>query len=191
MELGKKLKEARLNAKLTQDKVSETIQVSRQTLSNWENERYYPDIVSVIKLSDLYKISLDELLKGEKMNMSLNQGININAFTNVKGHKKILVVSLDLSVTPRYMGVPLLTSNLVIKMNKYTKKNKIDVTSKLIGYSTLEEYGEDADIILLTPELIKLEAEIKEKFPTKNVRIIDTRDYGISNAENVLKMALV
>nr|WP_295975044.1 helix-turn-helix transcriptional regulator [uncultured Bacillus sp.] len=53
MEIGKKLKTARVKSGLTQEKVSEEIQVSRQTISNWENEKSYPDIVSVIKLSDL------------------------------------------------------------------------------------------------------------------------------------------
>lgn len=65
MDIGKKLKAARLSSGLTQEKVSEEIMVSRQTISNWENEKSYPDIVNVIKLSDLYSISLDELLKGD------------------------------------------------------------------------------------------------------------------------------
>ncbi len=35
--------------------------VSRQTISNWENGKSLPDIVSILNLSDLYQISLDEL----------------------------------------------------------------------------------------------------------------------------------
>lgn len=66
MEIGKKLKQARLGAKLTQEQVAERLFVSRQTISNWENEKSYPDIVSVVRLSDLYSISLDDLLKGDK-----------------------------------------------------------------------------------------------------------------------------
>ena len=65
MEIGKKLKDARIKSGMTQEAVAEEIQVSRQTISNWENEKSYPDIVSVIHLSDLYRISLDELLKGD------------------------------------------------------------------------------------------------------------------------------
>lgn len=53
MEIGKKLKDARIKAELTQENVAEKISVSRQTISNWENEKFYPDIISVIKLSDL------------------------------------------------------------------------------------------------------------------------------------------
>lgn len=66
MELGSKLKSARTKNQMTQEKVAEFIGVSRQTVSNWENNKSYPDIVSVISLSDLYSISLDELLKGDR-----------------------------------------------------------------------------------------------------------------------------
>lgn len=69
MDIGNKIKNARINANLTQENVAEALGVSRQTISNWENEKTYPDIVSVVKLSDLYDISLDHLLK-EKRTMS-------------------------------------------------------------------------------------------------------------------------
>ena len=87
MEIGNKLKKSRLESKLTQEKVAEEIQVSRQTISNWENEKSYPDIVSVIKLSDLYNISLDELLKGDsEMIKHLDESTNI-----VSSNKKLLI----------------------------------------------------------------------------------------------------
>ena len=53
----------------TQEMVAEKINVSRQTISNWENEKSYPDIISVIELSSLYSISLDDLLKGDEKMM--------------------------------------------------------------------------------------------------------------------------
>lgn len=78
MEIGKKLKEARLQSGLTQEKAAEKIGVSRQTISNWENEKSYPDIVSVIRLSDIYSISLDSLLKGDdKMMEHLGESTDI------------------------------------------------------------------------------------------------------------------
>lgn len=87
MEIGKRLKEARLEAKLTQEQAAERLFVSRQTISNWENEKTYPDIVSVIKLSDLYSISLDELLKGDvKMLEHLEESTDI-----VKSNQKLIL----------------------------------------------------------------------------------------------------
>lgn len=66
MELGQKLKEARIEAALSQNALAEKIGVSRQTVSNWEHNRSYPDIGSLLKLSELYGLSLDELLKGDQ-----------------------------------------------------------------------------------------------------------------------------
>lgn len=78
MEIGKKLKNARVQSGMTQENVAEKINVSRQTISNWENEKSYPDIISVIELSNLYSISLDVLLKGdEKMIEHLEESTNV------------------------------------------------------------------------------------------------------------------
>lgn len=86
MEIGKKLKDARMRSGFTQESVAEKINVSRQTISNWENEKSYPDIISVIELSNLYSISLDELLKGdEKMMEHLEESTNV-----VKSTRKLI-----------------------------------------------------------------------------------------------------
>lgn len=86
MEIGKKLKEARLNKDLTQEVIAEKLNVSRQTISNWENEKSYPDIISVIELSNLYSISLDDLLKGDdEMMEHLQESTNV-----VKSNQKLL-----------------------------------------------------------------------------------------------------
>lgn len=85
MEIGRKLKEVRMKSNLTQEQVAEKLFVSRQTISNWENEKSYPDIISIIRLSDLYSISLDELLKGDqKMMEHLNESTDI-----VKSNRKL------------------------------------------------------------------------------------------------------
>lgn len=68
MQIGEKLKQKRSEAGWSQEALAERIGVSRQTVSNWENNRSYPDIGSILRLSDLYGISLDELLK-EDTNM--------------------------------------------------------------------------------------------------------------------------
>ena len=85
MEIGKKLKETRMKLNLTQEQVAEELFVSRQTISNWENEKSYPDIISIIKLSDLYSVSLDELLKGDRKMIE-----HLDASTNVvQSNKKL------------------------------------------------------------------------------------------------------
>lgn len=86
MEIGKKLKDARMKSGFTQETVAEKLHVSRQTISNWENEKSYPDIISVIALSDLYSTSLDDLLKGDrKMMEHLEECTNV-----VKSTQKLI-----------------------------------------------------------------------------------------------------
>lgn len=86
MEIGKKLKDARMKSGFTQETVAEKVNVSRQTISNWENEKSYPDIISVIELSSLYSISLDDLLKGdERMMEHLEESTNV-----VKSNQKLI-----------------------------------------------------------------------------------------------------
>lgn len=66
MDIGSRLRNARTDRNLTQEAVAEALGVSRQTISNWENNKSYPDILRVVALSDLYSISLDALLKEDK-----------------------------------------------------------------------------------------------------------------------------
>ena len=88
MKIGDKLKKARMDKNLTQEEVAEKIFVSRQSISNRENNKTYPDIGNVIALSDLYQISLDELLKGSDNFMEhLEESTDI-----VKSNKKLMAI---------------------------------------------------------------------------------------------------
>lgn len=65
MELGKQIKKYRNLLSLSQDELAEKIFVSRQTISNWENDKSYPDVNSLVLLSDVFKTSIDNLIKGD------------------------------------------------------------------------------------------------------------------------------
>ena len=66
MRVADKIKNARIQKGYTQEQVAENLLVSRQTISNWENGKSLPDIISIIKMSELYELSLDEMMKGDK-----------------------------------------------------------------------------------------------------------------------------
>ena len=66
MRIADKIKNARIQKGYTQEQVAENLLVSRQTISNWENGKSLPDIISIIKMSELYELSLDEMMKGDK-----------------------------------------------------------------------------------------------------------------------------
>ena len=103
MNIGLKIKTARSEAGLTQETAAELLGVSRQTVSNWENEKSYPDIVSVIKMSDIYNVSLDKLLKEDKSMTDGNSYINyLEDSTNLVKSKtklsKIILISVYLFI---------------------------------------------------------------------------------------------
>lgn len=74
MEIGKQIKKYRMQMGFSQEELSEKVFVSRQTISNWENDKNYPDIKSLLLLSSLFSVSLDILVKGdlEKMKEEIN-----------------------------------------------------------------------------------------------------------------------
>ena len=65
MELHTQIKKYRSNLSLSQEELAEKVYVTRQTISNWENNKNYPDIHSLLLLSSIFHISLDQLVKGD------------------------------------------------------------------------------------------------------------------------------
>lgn len=65
MYISKRLKELRTVSGFSQEKLAALLDVSRQTISSWENERSYPDVHNLIMLCDIYSVSLDDLMKGD------------------------------------------------------------------------------------------------------------------------------
>lgn len=65
MELGTQIRKYRNERTLSQEALAEKVYVSRQTVSNWENDKSYPDVNSLVLLSEVFEISLDQLIKGD------------------------------------------------------------------------------------------------------------------------------
>lgn len=111
MEIGKKLKDARVKSGFTQEYVAEEIQVSRQTISNWENEKSYPDIVNVIRLSDLYCVSLDELLRGDQDMIK-----HLEESTDVVTSNKKMIAAIVINIL---LLIVMITFSSIIPNNHY------------------------------------------------------------------------
>lgn len=111
MNIGKWLKDARIESGYTQEQVAEQLDVSRQTISSWENGRTFPDIVSVVSLSDIYNVSLDVLIKGdEKMLEHLEESTNI-----VKSNKKLLFAIIANILT----AIAMIGLSVIVPSNEY------------------------------------------------------------------------
>ncbi|MCM3544498.1 helix-turn-helix domain-containing protein [Priestia megaterium] len=66
MNLGEQLQRLREEKNLSREELAQAMNVSRQAVYKWENNKGYPDIKNLIKLSDLYNVTLDELIKGDR-----------------------------------------------------------------------------------------------------------------------------
>ncbi len=62
MDIGKRIIEFRKKENMTQEQLASQLQVARQTISNWESNITNPDISQVIKLSNIFKVSVNDLL---------------------------------------------------------------------------------------------------------------------------------
>ncbi|KIR01808.1 Transcriptional regulator, XRE family [Lachnospiraceae bacterium TWA4] len=122
MDIGEKLKKARKDASYTQEQISELLGISRQTISSWENNKSYPDIISLIKLSDTYQVSLDYLIKGEQ---PMNEYVDyLNESTNiVKSKNKMskLIISIF------YLGISFLS--VIVFLVLFNSGNKDEMSS--------------------------------------------------------------
>lgn len=111
MEFGDQIKELRTKNQLTQEKFAIRLNVTRQAISNWENNRNLPDLELLILISSIFQISLDELILG---------GNNLNNMTEklIKDGSKTRRAKLNLITT--LIGVFLLFfgfAYIFIKMN--------------------------------------------------------------------------
>lgn len=78
MTIGEKLQARRKELKLTQENAAQQLHVSRQAISNWETSKNYPDLETIIAISDVYQISLDTLLKGDNLIVKeINKNIHV------------------------------------------------------------------------------------------------------------------
>ncbi|MFS2173444.1 helix-turn-helix domain-containing protein [Priestia megaterium] len=66
MELGEQLQKLREQKNMSREELAQEMNVSRQAVYKWENNKGYPDIENLMKLSNLYNITLDELIKGDR-----------------------------------------------------------------------------------------------------------------------------
>ena len=67
MDMGNQILTIRKEQGLTQEEFGNLLHVTRQTVSNWENKKSYPDLQTLVEISDRFGVSLDTLLKGDSL----------------------------------------------------------------------------------------------------------------------------
>lgn len=155
MELGQRLKDLRNKHNITQEEFADKLYVSRQTISSWENDKSYPDIHSLLMISELFKISLDDLVKGdiEIMEEKINQS-EISSFKKDSNIYGVLLIVCLLTAIPmgRLFGIVgniiwlvvfAITMYFAIRLEKTKKKYDIYTYKEIVAFTK----GEKLDVI--------------------------------------------
>ena len=147
MELGNHIKHYRNEKGLSQEELAERVYVTRQTISNWENNKNYPDINSIVLLSEVFEISIDNLIKGdlEQMKKEINseEVKKLNFYSLMMA---ILMIAAIISLVPliKFIGVyafivyfALLACALVfaLKIEKIKKNNDIQTYKEILAFT--------------------------------------------------------
>lgn len=148
MELGGQIKRRRDALGLSQEELGEKIFVTRQSVSNWENGKTYPDLQSLLRLGDLFGLSLDELIKGdiETMKEEINK-TEIEKMNRWGGLLSLLMLAVVILPVPLLklldtvgfllvMG-PLfvVTMAVALKVEKIKKDNDVHTYKEIVAFS--------------------------------------------------------
>ena len=101
MTIGEKIYKLRTERNLSQGELSEMLEVSRQSISKWENGAATPDLDKIIKLSEIFGITIDELVKSNEVSAPAEekpQTIIIKKENNFPPRKIVGTVLLSLSL---------------------------------------------------------------------------------------------
>lgn len=147
MELNTQIKKYRTDMNLSQEELAEKVYVTRQTISNWENNKNYPDIHSLLLLSSLFNVSLDQLIKGDidimKEEIKKSEIEKLNHYGNIF---TVLLLVTMVSVVPlaiflNYYGLIIvgvlfaITMYFAFKVEKCKKDNDVQTFKEIISFT--------------------------------------------------------
>lgn len=147
MELGKQIKKYRTEANLSQEELADKVFVSRQTVSNWENDKNYPDIKSLVLLSEIFHISLDNLIKGDLERMK--KEIDTQEYAKFQKDSTIfsilfialLILPVPLVILMKWLGMALylclfaIGMYFAVKVERYKKKYDIQTYKEIVAFT--------------------------------------------------------
>ena len=147
MELGKQIKKHRMAAQLSQEELADRVYVSRQTISNWENDKSYPDVNSLVLLSETFQVSLDKLIKGDiDIMKDVIQREEVEKMKRYGAVYAILLTAVVISAVPLFMwldkwafipwGIIFAVAMLfAFKVEKVKKDNDVQTYREIVAFS--------------------------------------------------------
>lgn len=146
MEISSQIKKYRNSNNLSQEELAEKVFVTRQTISNWENEKSYPDIHSLLLLSSIFDVSLDQLIKGdiETMKEKINEQ-EIKKFNYYGNIFSVHFVVLILVAAPLFIWLEqlafipfgilfVITMYWALKVEKIKKENDVQTYKEIVAF---------------------------------------------------------
>jgi transcriptional regulator with XRE-family HTH domain len=147
LELHTQIKKCRTDMNLSQEELAEKVYVTRQTISNWENNKSYPDIHSLLLLSSAFNISLDQLIKGDVkiMKEEINKS-EIKKFNRDGAIFTILLILSIVSVVPltvflSFYGLIIagviwgISMFFALRIEKFKKSNNIQTYKEIVSFT--------------------------------------------------------
>ena len=147
MELGKQIKMHRQEAHLSQEELANRVYVSRQTISNWENDKSYPDVNSLVLLSETFQISLDNLIKGDiEVMKDVIQKEEIEKMNRYGKSYTIMLIATAVSAVPLFMWLGVwafipwgiiwaISMYFAFKVEKVKKDNDVQTYKEIVAFS--------------------------------------------------------
>ena len=147
MELGKQIKMHRQEARLSQEELANRVYVSRQTISNWENDKNYPDVSSLVLLSEIFQISLDKLIKGDlEVMKNVIQKEEIEKMNRYGKIYTIMLIVTAVSAVPLFMWLGVwafipwgiiwsISMYFAFKVEKVKKDNDVQTYKEIVAFS--------------------------------------------------------
>lgn len=135
MELGKKIKQLRKFSGMTQEQLAEKLNISRQALSKWENGSSMPDVESVVRISKLFQISLEELLlKEEKHVEESKTQITLEDLTQINMHNRRMNLLLSSGIL--FLAIGVMAASFV----KALEATTVSMSYTMYRYMVTENY---------------------------------------------------
>ena len=146
MNVGEKIKKHREKQNISQDELALKVFVSRQTISNWETNKSYPDIKSLTMLSNIFHVTLDDFIKGdiEEMKRIVSkekiEKFNIMSYIFLVEMLIVMFSAYPLFTLDGYIGVIIwalffvITFVTTIVIEKFKKKNDIQTYKEIIAF---------------------------------------------------------
>ena len=147
MELGKQIKMHRQEVHLSQEELANRVYVSRQTISNWENDKSYPDVNSLVLLSEIFQISLDNLIKGDiEVMKDVIQKEEIEKMNRYGKSYTIMLIATAVSAVPLFMWLGVwafipwgiiwaLSMYFAFQVEKVKKDNDVQTYKEIVAFS--------------------------------------------------------